>query len=202
MWRTLGLPLMIGVLAAVAWAQETPRVEVSAGGSYAREAIGNLRYVNAVGWDGSVFENVNNWFSAGIDISGYFSSPKVNLGLPTPTPISSRAFTYLFGPRFSRRQWIHLKPYAEALVGVENLRITPKFAGMRRTVSLTSFAGAFGGGLDVPINSRFTVRLIQADYMLTRFRKFDTATGAFDGAHAMQNNIRASAGIVLNFGQR
>ncbi len=193
---------MFVLLAPVAWAQETPRVEVFGGGSYAREAIGDIRVVNAVGWDASVFADVNSWFGAGIDVSGYFGSPKVNLGLSTPTPISSRTFTYLFGPRFSHREWAHLKPYAEALVGVDNLRFTPKSVGLTRPVSLTTFAGAFGGGLDVPINSRFAVRLIQAEYVLTRFRKFDSTTGAFDGPHGIQNNIRASAGIVLRFGSR
>jgi hypothetical protein len=201
MSRTLGLTLMFVLLAPAAWAQETPRVEVFAGGSYAHEAISDIKSVNGVGWHASLFENVNDWFGAGIDVSGHYSSPKANLGMSRPTPIDSRAFTYLFGPRFSYRRWTHLRPYAEALVGVDNLRVIPKASAMK-PVSLTTFAGAFGGGIDVAINSRFALRLIQADYVLTRFRKFDSTTGAFDGPHRMENNIRASAGVVFTFGQR
>ncbi len=50
-----------------------------------------------------------------------------------------------------------------------------------------SFVSRIGGGLDWPINPRFTARIIQADYYLTAFN---------NGANNHQNNILIGAGIV------
>jgi outer membrane immunogenic protein len=53
--------------------------------------------------------------------------------------------------------------------------------------STNSFVGRIGGGLDWPINRRFTARIIQADYYLTAFN---------NGANNHQNNTLIGAGIV------
>jgi hypothetical protein len=45
-----------------------------------------------------------------------------------------------------------------------------------------------GGGLDVKVAPNMSLRLIQADYLMTRF------------SNARQDNIRISAGLVLSFG--
>jgi hypothetical protein len=45
-----------------------------------------------------------------------------------------------------------------------------------------------GGGADLKVSRRVSLRLIQADYLMTRF------------SSARQDNIRLSAGIVLRFG--
>lgn len=49
---------------------------------------------------------------------------------------------------------------------------------------------AFGGGFDVKASPQLAIRLIQADYALTRF------------SSTTQNNIRISAGIVFRLGGR
>jgi len=45
-----------------------------------------------------------------------------------------------------------------------------------------------GGGADLKVSRRVSLRLIQADYLMSRF------------SSARQDSIRLSAGIVLRFG--
>ena len=47
-----------------------------------------------------------------------------------------------------------------------------------------------GGAVDVKVSDMVSIRIIQADYLLTRF------------LGTRQDNIRASAGIVLTFGKK
>jgi hypothetical protein len=206
MGRALRLSLLFLFFASVIKAQETPRYEVFVGPSYARENLTNIKFINGLGWHASVDGSANRWLSAVYDFSGYYSSPKINLGLPVPIPINSSTYLYLFGPRFSYRRWQHLKPFAEGLVGVGNIRFTAESVGLTNAVSSTTFAGAFGGGVDYVIGHRLAIRLIEADYVVTRFRELgvDPVTGqvSFSGSHRTQNNARASMGIVLRFGSR
>jgi hypothetical protein len=46
-----------------------------------------------------------------------------------------------------------------------------------------------GGGADVKVSPRVALRLLQADYLMTRFSR------------ARQDNIRLSAGIILLLGK-
>ena len=48
----------------------------------------------------------------------------------------------------------------------------------------------FGGGVDLDLNRRFSVRLAQVSYLLTTFD---------NGSSNLQNNLRLDAGIVLHF---
>jgi hypothetical protein len=58
-----------------------------------------------------------------------------------------------------------------------------------------AFSMAIGGGVDVPFSRRFSIRVIQADYLLTRF-------DGNNGTAATQNNVRVSAGIIFRFGSK
>jgi outer membrane protein OmpA-like peptidoglycan-associated protein len=62
--------------------------------------------------------------------------------------------------------------------------------------SETVFAMALGGGLDVKVRDHLALRLVQAEYLMTRFR--DPSTIA--GERAARHNIRLSTGIVFRFG--
>ena len=46
------------------------------------------------------------------------------------------------------------------------------------------------GGLDLRVNPRFSIRLVEADYLLTTFD---------NGSNNHQNNLRVSAGVVIHF---
>lgn len=206
MCKRLHLALLLLLVAPSVWAQDTPRYEVFAGPSYAREDLTDIKFINGIGWHASLDGTANNWLSAVFDFSGYYSSPKINVGLSTPIPIDASNYLYLFGPRFTYRRWERLTPFAEGLVGVANSRFTASSVGLTNAVSSTAFAAAFGGGVDYTVKRWLAIRVIQADYVVTRFREIgvDQVTGivGFTGQRRTQNNARASAGIVIRFGSR
>ena len=207
MGKALCLSLLFLLFASVIKAQETPQYEVFVGPSYARQDITDVKFINGIGWHASLDGTANNWLSAVFDFSGYYSSPKINLaGLSAPLPIDSSNYLYLFGPRFTYRRWQRLTPFVEGLVGVANFRFTASSVGLTNAISSTTFAGAFGGGADYAVNNWLAIRLIEADYVVTRFREIsvDPTTGQveFSGQHRTQNNARASAGIAIRFGSR
>ena len=69
---------------------------------------------NLNGASGSFTYNMNDRFSAVVDIGAYrFSS--------LPSGIDSTIYTYLFGPRFSLRRHGRMVPFAQALVGAGRL---------------------------------------------------------------------------------
>ena len=76
-----------------------------------------------------------------------------------------------------------MKPYLHGLVGGSH---GTSFGGFSDTV----LGFALGGGLDVKWTDRISVRIVQADYLGTRY------------ADATQNNFRLSAGLVFHFGKR
>jgi len=53
-----------------------------------------------------------------------------------------------------------------------------------------AFAANLGGGLDMHANRRFSVRLVEADYLITGI---DNATDDH------QNDLRISTGIIVHF---
>src|ERR1700722_9779976 len=53
-----------------------------------------------------------------------------------------------------------------------------------------AFASRAGGGIDLPLNSRIAIRIIQIDYEFTRFANY---------TNDRQNNLLLSAGIVFRW---
>jgi hypothetical protein len=108
-----------------------------------------------------------------------------------PAGLDSTMYTYLFGPRFSFRKLSRVTPFAQVLLG--GGRLNAGSAGI--SAGENGFSMAMGGGLDLPLRRRFSIRLIQAEYLLTRF---DRVTGE----SATQNDVRISAGLVFRFGSK
>ena len=141
------------------------------------------------GITGALAGNVNRWFS----LVGDFGAYRIK---DLPPSISGSAYTYLFGPQFSHRGE-HWTPFVHALFGGATLAdiqvsTTPSpSAFFNRSFSANSFATALGGGVDVNFNKHISARIFQAEYLMTRFT---------DGNDNKQNNLRASAGLVLHFG--
>jgi outer membrane immunogenic protein len=99
--------------------------------------------------------------------------------------------TYLFGLRYSPTSRSRLVPFAQALVGgVHGFdAYFPNPDGSRATPD--ALAAAFGGGINLNVSSRFALRAVQADYVLTSLP---------NDAGDWQNNFRLGAGIVIRFG--
>jgi opacity protein-like surface antigen len=102
-------------------------------------------------------------------------------------------FAFLAGPRFSLRKSKTVTPFAHALMGLDHAKATDKASYFGESMSAdalkdTGFAAVVGGGIDLNVQKNFAVRLIQADYFLTK--------------HLDQtwNNMSLSFGIVLRFG--
>jgi hypothetical protein len=108
-----------------------------------------------------------------------------------PSGLDSTMYTYLFGPRYTFRKVSRVHPFVQVLLGGGRLNATS--GGI--SAGENAFSMAAGGGVDVPLCRHFSLRVIEAEYLLTRF---DNVTGA----SATQNNVRVSAGLVFHFGSR
>jgi outer membrane immunogenic protein len=92
---------------------------------------------------------------------------------------------------FVRMHHSPLRPFGEALVGgahaAGSLTKPPNPLYNNAEVAFTAI---LGGGLDMRLNRRFSLRLVEADYMPTTFD---------NGSNNHQNNLRLSAGAVIHF---
>ncbi len=138
--------------------------------------------VHANGGSASLAYNLNRWFGVVGDFGGYHTGSINN------TSVDATSYTYMFGPRVSFRNNTRVTPFAQVLFGgaYGNVDWTPAAA------SANVFALAAGGGFDVELTRHFSWRVIQAEYVMTRF---DNPTGSFP-----QNNLRVSSGLLIRWG--
>jgi peptidoglycan-associated lipoprotein len=111
--------------------------------------------------------------------------------------INSSNYTLTFGTLtvgaryFPHMRHSPLQPFGEALVGgthaAGSLARPPNPLNNNAEVA---FAAVLGGGLDMHVNRRFSVRLAEADYLPTTFD---------NGSNNHQNNFRISTGVVVRF---
>jgi len=184
----------------------TPKVELFLGYSYIRATPTSTR--NRIAWlhggDANIAFNVNHYLGLVADFGGYHASSLILTGAGTPpsrvVDADGRVFTYLFGPRLSFRTH-RVTPFAQALFGVAHageVSITG-CTGSSVCIPLPSenvFALAAGGGLDVNVHRWLAIRLIQAEYLMTRFKDPSSPTGQ----NGRRNNVRLSTGLVFRFG--
>lgn len=189
----LHFSLIVLFFATPCLAQETPAWEIFTGYSFQRSDMRTYfkstpiiytprgRYLNLGGWEASVTENVNHWLAGTLDISGHYKSPQI-LG------VTNREVMYsiLYGPRISyRTRWA--VPFGHVLMGAAhaNVKVTP----VGPHASDTSFAVAVGGGLDLNLGGKATVRVFQTDYFRTNI------------LGTRPDGLRASAGVVFYLGK-
>ncbi len=181
-----------------------PRFELFLGYSYVRAvpalADGN-RLVWLNGGSTSVAFNVNRYLGLVGDFGAYTNSQVRFTGAYTSTVDVDNpnvaVLSYLFGPRLSFRHHDRLTPFAQALFGgVRANQISLKGCTSNCTILPVqdSFAMTAGGGLDLRVNHHIAIRVIQAEYLMTRFTSYTT------GSAGTQNDMRLSAGIVFRFG--
>jgi len=151
------------------------------------------------GWNEAAQVNANRWLGVKADLSGHYGTPITlsaeaiaflnGLGI-TGLPPRANSFSYLFRYTvFGHALFGANRAAVNLHVKVNQLQI-PAF-----TISNTSLAMAFGGGVDVKIARRFALRG-QADYLYTRH----DFTDLIPNIAAHQNNVRASVGVVYSFG--
>ena len=191
---------------------ETPKVEVFLGysrfGTGSNDTVTGNRMVGLNGGSASVAFNFNRYLGIVGDFGGYDDSQLQLTGTGVNQPLvvnsSGTVYTYLFGPRLSYRNQTRFTPFAQALAGgVHASAVTVNnCAGAGCTVLpvQSSFAFTGGGGLDIRLTHRISIRPVQAEYMLTRFQS--VANGLSTGVSNSQNDLRLSSGLLFGFGGR
>ena len=187
MSRITVIALAIFTFATLATAQ-IPKGNVFFGYSYLRADLTSSTSSNLNGWNGSLEGKFLPWIGIVADLSGHYGTAQFPIFCPVPPgavscspTLDAKMYSVVLGPRVSVTVG-KVTPFAHALFGVAH--ITGNKSGF--STSDTSFASAYGGGLDyhlVPlVNWRF-----QADLLHTSFFS------------DKQNNLRLSTGIVLHF---
>jgi len=166
------------LFAGIASAQDNPKVEVFGGYSYVHVSVsGENATANMNGGSASISYNVFPWLGAVADFGGYHGGTN---------GVNGDVYTYLFGPKVAYR-YGKFTPFVQALFGGGHVTAGNNF---NFGSSEDAFATALGGGLDWNATPHIGVRLIQAEYLMTKFT---------DGLNDRQNNARISAGVVFRF---
>lgn len=157
------------------------------------------------GVEASGVKNINRFIGIKGDFSAHvrevqFTVPRTFGGTAIETlKLNASLYNFLGGVQFkdNRKDGSRVRPFGHALVGAAYSRTSVKSytigfcdaegvscAGLDNDD--TGFAAALGGGVDVKLNNRFTVRAIQADYNPTRLNA------------TTQHNFRFSVGVVFH----
>ena len=114
--------------------------------------------------------------------------------------ISSSGYTLTLSTFTVGGRYLHplghlpLEGYGQALIGVAHSSgtlIPTQSPGVTSNAGAT-FVANLGGGLDLRINRRFSLRLAEADYLVTTFN---------NSVNNRQNHFRISSGVVIRFGK-
>jgi outer membrane immunogenic protein len=132
--------------------------------------------------------NVHGPWSAVVDFSAEYA------GSAPTTGSSLTLSSYLAGARYRLPQpWLHGKhkpqPFAQILLGAGHAG--GGVAGIGD--ASFGFATRIGGGVDVPISPRFSLRVVQIDYYLTTFA---------NATNDHQNNLLVGAGFVFHWSKQ
>ena len=134
------------------------------------------------GWQASITEKATDWLGLTQQFGGNYGTREFSIGNN-----HFSTFSILSGPRFSYPGLKGATPFVHALFGYD--QTTAELVGANLKATGTSYAMAFGGGLDVRVSRGLAIRLFQADYYRTQL---------FGNT---QNDLRFSAGIVFRFGR-
>jgi hypothetical protein len=160
------LSLLAGLFLVVALSAHAQgigdKVELFGGYSYMR--FDGSPSTNLNGWELSAQYRVAKWLGGLADLDGTYGS-------------GASVHTFLFGPQVS---WpARISPFAHVLLGGAHFSASG--------VGDTSFSTAIGVGIDAKLMHEVSWRVIQGDYVTTRF------------FGSTQNNVRVSSGIVVRF---
>ena len=163
----------------------------------------NTSFFLSRGAGGSIAFNINEYFSVVADgrysqgnlIKGSFEfeHPLLQSPINAPFSVGIKNVSALTGPRISLRKK-QGTAFVHALAGLDYWRLNGEFIydGEKLSVSGDKFGPgiAIGGGVDVNVNEKFAVRVIQADYYMTR------------QIERWMNNVNISFGIVFRVGEK
>lgn len=192
MRKLLFFLLLLGVCPLVVQAQDNvPPFEIFGGYSYLKTGSGYDQ--NSHGWNTSVSANLTRNLAVKADFAGHYDSytvanPVNNISVDTSL------HTFLFGPQFNIRATDRVNPFIHAIFGVARDIAKGTQAGRQAVISDTGFALAVGGGLDAKVGENVSVRIFQADYLMTRYRN----PNRLPVQKSNVNHFRFSTGLVFH----
>jgi opacity protein-like surface antigen len=204
------LPVLVLFLGNVAFAQDTPKFEVSIDYSYMRFVPQNNNIIQSFslnGGGGAFTYNVNSWLGIKGEFEGYLSQTRSFNLSNTPACVSegictgnvqANLFTYNVGPVIKYRS-PHFQPFVEVMFGGAHSNVDANLAQdctgcvISKSPSNNAFDFIIGGGIDIPITKNIAFRPAEVDYVLTRFGNDFTA------GNNNQSNFRYQAGVVFSF---
>jgi hypothetical protein len=169
--------LAVTATSATSSAQVAPRWEIFGGYSYRNFDSPTIGYASRSNLNGFNIEptfNLNTQWSIVADVSGQYGSQLT-------------VYNFLFGPQYSWRKE-KSKFFVNGLFGKGQNTVNIK-TETRNGFESVGLAVAAGGGYDRDLTPRFTLRVVEADYVHTH---------TFD---ASQNDVRVSTGLIFHFGQ-
>jgi opacity protein-like surface antigen len=174
--------------AAPAYAQGTPRAELSGGYSFMHDMDRGEDF--STGWFGSAAGHINEWIGVVTEVGGnYTMCRKCERGPFTSqtfrgTDLHLRVYTFMAGPRFDSHAISAVTPFAQVLFGGSHASGGFQFDG----ALTTGFTYQPGGGVDLNVTPNVGIRL-QGDYRVIR-------TQGHNGKES-----RFLVGVVLRSGQ-
>jgi len=157
---------------------------------------------NCAGGGGTIAYNLSRMLGIAADLGGCkFFGNTTGLG----NTINGNQFTYLFGPRLTIRSASPFTPFFELNFGGDRVAISCKnnantclsnFGG--NSYSRNAFAMTVGGGFDIKINKKFSIRPVQAEYLYTRFG--NSCALSVCNNNNNQNSFRLKSGVVIGWG--
>lgn len=174
----------------MAMAQDAPRIEVFGGYSLLvvdteTMSSGEVdEHLNLNGWNASVAINGTKWLGFLADFGGFYG----NVGQPSESA-DIKVHSMLFGPKVTFARGA-VTPFIQALFGYARTLANSHPDG-EQVFSENDFAMAMGGGVDIRVNDRISIRPVQVDYFTIKAG----STGDF------ADHFRYSTGVVFKMGK-
>ena len=146
------LAAVVVLAPACLWAQDPPKAEVFGGFSVLH--INDNESFTPVGWQASFAGNINPKMGIVADFGGQYKD-------------GFKVHSYLGGLRYNHRME-KVTPFVHAMLGGTH-------AG-DDTGSINGFSLGFGGGFDYVATERINIRVVQFDWLPTRFSESGVST--------------------------
>lgn len=206
MRRSIVLAVLLLLAAGTALAQDYPKVETAPAFMYIRNPaiLNGSNGYNCIGAGGTLAYNFSKYLGIAADLGGCKVLNENNTILGSQ--INGSEFTYLFGPRITLRNNSAFRPFFEINAGGARVSLSCKNNAVNcvnatggKTYSANAFALTAGGGFDIKLNEKFAIRVVQAEYLYTRFGNNCGFPGICNNNNS-QNNFRMKSGIVIGWG--
>jgi opacity protein-like surface antigen len=206
MRKSLASAVLLLLAAGTAVAQQDyPTVETSPAFMYIRTPgiLNGSNAFNCVGGGGTLAYNFSSVAALAFDGGGCKVLNNNNTILNGK--VNGNEFTFLFGPRFTLRNHGAFRPFFEVNFGGARISLTCQSSATNcvnatagATLSKTAFAMTAGGGFDIKLSKKISLRPVQAEYLYTRFGNDCPLTVCTNNNN--QNSFRLKSGIVIAWG--